>query len=131
MLIPIGTDRPHRPPLVTPILIGLNVLIFLGQLIYQRLNGEQAYYRALEPLMISGPGFQVWQLITYAFLHAGWLHVLGNMVALWVFGPDVEDRLTRPGFVIFYICGGMIAGGLHALFEKNPALGASGAVAAV
>jgi hypothetical protein len=53
------------------------------------------------------------------------------MLALWVFGPDVEDRLTRPGFVIFYLIGAMVAGGLHALFERNPALGASGAVAAV
>jgi tetratricopeptide (TPR) repeat protein len=53
------------------------------------------------------------------------------MLFLWVFGPNVEDRLTRMGFLAFYLVGGAVAGGAHALFEANPALGASGAVAAV
>lgn len=85
----------------------------------------------LEPLLVSGPGFKVWQLWTYAFLHASWWHVLGNMVVLWVFGPNVEDRLTRVGFVVFYLLGAAVSGASHALLQDNPALGASGAVSAV
>jgi membrane associated rhomboid family serine protease len=83
------------------------------------------------PLLVSGPEFQPWQPATYMFLHATWLHVLGNMLILWVFGPSVEDRLTRWGYLAFYLVGGMIAGGAHALLEMSPALGASGAVSAV
>src|SRR5690606_10854959 len=60
-----------------------------------------------------------------------WLHVLGNMLILWVFGTSVEDRLTRWWFLAFYLVGGAAAGAAHALLESSPALGASGAVAAV
>lgn len=132
MLIPFGTDRPlHRPSFITPLLIGINVALFLGQAILERKMDADQYQRLLEPLLVSGTHFRPWQPVTYAFLHAGWLHLLGNMLVLWVFGPNVEDRLTRAGFLAFYLVGGAVAGGAHALFEANPALGASGAVAAV
>ncbi len=131
MLIPIGTDRPlRRPPLVTPVLIGINIALYLCQAILEKSDPE-AYRRLLEPLLVSGPAFKPWQLITSAFLHASWWHVLGNMVVLWVFGPNVEDRLTRIGFVAFYLVGAAVSGGAHAIIENNPALGASGAVSAV
>jgi membrane associated rhomboid family serine protease len=131
MLIPIGTDRPlRRPPLVTPVLIGVNIAIFLCQAILEK-SDPVAYQRLLEPLLISGAGFRAWQLVTYAFLHAGWWHLLGNMLVLWVFGPNVEDRLTRGGFIAFYLVGAAISGGTHALLQDNPALGASGAISAI
>src|SRR5262249_20133954 len=82
-------------------------------------------------LLVGGAHFRPWTLVTHAFLHAGWLHLLGNMVFLWVFGPNVEDRFTRIGVLIFYLVGGAAAGGAHALLEASPALGAGGAIAAV
>jgi membrane associated rhomboid family serine protease len=73
----------------------------------------------------------IWTFVTYAFLHGGLMHILGNMVFLWVFGPNVEDRFGRIGFLAFYILGGVAAGVIHALGYPNPVIGASGAVAAV
>jgi membrane associated rhomboid family serine protease len=131
MLIPIGTDRPlHRPALITPLLIGINLALFIAQKLLERTDPER-YEHLLRPLLISGPDFRPWQPLTYAFLHADWLHVLGNMLILWVFGTSVEDRLTRWWFLAFYLVGGAAAGAAHALLEISPALGASGAVAAV
>jgi membrane associated rhomboid family serine protease len=68
------------------------------------------------------------------FLHGGWLHIAGNMLFLWVFGNNVEDRLGRPLFVGFYLLGGVAAAALQLAFDPSsavPSLGASGAVAAV
>jgi membrane associated rhomboid family serine protease len=75
--------------------------------------------------------FRWWNLLSYAVLHANLMHLLGNMVFLWVFGPNVEDRLGRIGYAAFYLFGAAIAGGLHILFDPHPVLGASGAIAAV
>lgn len=131
MVIPLGTDRPlRRPALVTPVLVALNIAIYLAQAIFQRVNPAE-YQSFLAPFLIDPNHFRPWQPITYAFLHADWLHLLGNMLFLWVFGVNVEDRLTRPGFVAFYLIGGAAAAGAHALLDDNPALGASGAIAAV
>jgi membrane associated rhomboid family serine protease len=68
------------------------------------------------------------------FLHGGWLHIAGNMLFLWVFGNNVEDRLGRVTFVLFYLLGGLAATGLQLAFGPNsvvPNLGASGAIAAI
>jgi len=73
----------------------------------------------------------VWTLLTYQFVHAGFLHILGNMLVLWVFGPAVEDRFGRWGFALFYLLGGVLAGLMHGVFSAHPVIGASGAVAAV
>jgi membrane associated rhomboid family serine protease len=68
------------------------------------------------------------------FLHGGWLHIAGNMLFLWVFGNNVEDRLGRLVFIVFYLLGGVAASALQLAFDPSsavPSLGASGAVAAV
>jgi membrane associated rhomboid family serine protease len=68
------------------------------------------------------------------FLHGGWLHIAGNMLFLWVFGNNVEDRLGRLGFVVFYVLGGLAATGLQLAFDPTsavPNVGASGAIAAI
>jgi membrane associated rhomboid family serine protease len=68
------------------------------------------------------------------FLHGGWLHLAGNMLFLWVFGNNVEDRLGRIGFVVFYVLGGLAATALQLAFDPNsavPNVGASGAIAAI
>ena len=61
-----------------------------------------------------------WQFLTYAFLHAGFMHILGNMLFLWVFGPNVEDRFGRIGFLVFYLTGGAVAGGARAPPHDEP-----------
>ncbi|HLB61753.1 MAG TPA: rhomboid family intramembrane serine protease [Actinomycetota bacterium] len=77
-----------------------------------------------------------WSLSIFVamFLHGGWMHIAGNMLYLWVFGNNVEDRLRPIGFVVFYLLGGITASGLQLAFDENsaiPSLGASGAIAAV
>jgi membrane associated rhomboid family serine protease len=73
-------------------------------------------------------------VLTSMFLHGGWLHILGNMLFLWVFGDNVEDRLGKVSFLAFYLVGGVVAGALQFVFAPEstiPNVGASGAVAAV
>ena len=74
-----------------------------------------------------------WTYLSYAFLHdrGGVLHIIFNMLILWVFGPIVEDRLRRTGFIAFYLGGAVIAGVTHGLSGGGPVIGASGAVTAV
>jgi len=134
MMIPLDSDRPlSRPKLITPILVMLNLAVFLAGQTMSVGGGQSAQVEAATQwaMLHPGPSFQWWTLITYTFLHAGWLHLLGNMVILWVFGPNVEDKFGRIWFTLFYFAGGAAAGGLHVLFEKSPVVGASGAIAAV
>ncbi|HEX2838540.1 MAG TPA: rhomboid family intramembrane serine protease [Phycisphaerales bacterium] len=130
MIIPLGTDRPSlRPMLVTPLLIGLNVMVFVALAAVAARNPDQA--EAIRgPLLLDPHAFKWYQPLTSAFLHAGFWHIAGNMLFLWVFGPNIEDRLGRLWFLLFYVGGAYAAGGLHALFEDARALGASGAVSA-
>src|SRR3954467_15693040 len=131
MLIPLGTDRSlRRPTTVNLALVGLNVALFVAGQLLERIDPK--LFATIQEHLLLDPGrFRWWNLITYAFLHAGFMHLLGNMVFLWVFGPNVEDRFGRVGYAAFYLVGAAIAGGLHCLFEPRPVLGASGAVAAV
>jgi membrane associated rhomboid family serine protease len=73
-------------------------------------------------------------ILVAMFLHGGWLHIAGNMLYLWIFGNNVEDRLGRVAFVVFYLLGGLAAAGLQLAFDPTsviPSLGASGAIGAV
>jgi membrane associated rhomboid family serine protease len=73
-------------------------------------------------------------LITSQFLHGGWFHLLGNMLYLWIFGNNVEDRFGRVGFLVFYLAGGVLAGLSQVAIDPGsaiPTIGASGAIAAV
>jgi membrane associated rhomboid family serine protease len=72
-------------------------------------------------------------LLTSQFLHGGWLHLLGNLLYLWIFGNNVEDRLGRAGFLLFYLAGGILAGLAQVAVDPSstaPTIGASGAIAA-
>jgi membrane associated rhomboid family serine protease len=73
-------------------------------------------------------------VLTAMFLHGGWSHVLGNMLFLWIFGNNIEDRLGRPRFIVFYLLGGLAAAALQFAVSPTsdvPNIGASGAIAAV
>ncbi|PCI01840.1 MAG: hypothetical protein COB76_00460, partial [Alphaproteobacteria bacterium] len=80
---------------------------------------------------ISRHNFHFWQPISSAFLHAGFMHIFGNMLFLLAFGPSVEDRFGRFGFTLFYLFGGAASGLAHIAVSDYPAVGASGAIAAV
>ncbi|MEX0652673.1 MAG: rhomboid family intramembrane serine protease [Phycisphaeraceae bacterium] len=142
MFFPIRTDRRlKRTPWVNYGLIAANVLIFLFTyrqvmsfgLPEYRIMTRGELFNALPVLRyyLWPEEPHLWQFVTYQFLHADWMHLLGNMVFLWVFGNAVEDRLGRLGYLSFYLAGGVVAGLGHAYMELTPVLGASGAVAGV
>ncbi|MFI4862345.1 MAG: rhomboid family intramembrane serine protease [Phycisphaerales bacterium JB063] len=82
-------------------------------------------------LMLHKHGTLGWQFLTYQFMHGGFLHLIGNMIFLWVFGNNVEDRLGKLGYLFFYLSAGVFAGLGHWLTSDAPVLGASGSVAGV
>lgn len=131
MLIPLGTDRPKkRRSLIVPVLFGLNLGVFLIQLLLRSSAPDSA--EALERFgAVWGRDLHWWTPVTSAFLHADFWHIFGNMLALVVFGPPVEDRFGRVGFSAFYLFGAIGSGLAHAAFSASPAIGASGAIAGV
>lgn len=131
MLLPLGTDRARkRPTVVTYWLIYVCTVVFVTQFVLR--HSAPALDVRLETAMTFQPAAPtLLGLFGYQFLHANLLHLLGNMLFLWVFGPLVEDRFGRIGFAAFYLVGGMVAGGVHALSSNAPVIGASGAISAV
>ena len=136
MFIPIRSDRPLRtPPYVNYALIAINVLIF--GFTAQAFSGLELT-RAHDFMLWKHPNpdsdiiiTKLWQFITYQFLHASPMHLIGNMIFLWVFGNAVEDRLGKFGYLFFYLSMGVLAGIGHWLTSGAPVLGASGSVAGV
>ncbi len=132
MFIPIGTDRPRkRPTVVTYWLIGLTTLAYVAQEIAIRSMGPEQIPRLLDALALARSPLHPWGLVTYQFLHGGLMHLLGNMLFLFVFGPNVEDRRGRVGFLALYLVGGGVAGLAHTFASPAPVIGASGAIAGV
>lgn len=131
VLIPLGTDRPlARPTVVTFGLLAINVAVFITGIAIAKADPDR--WRSLEAMLVLSPHSpRAWSWVTYAFLHQGFWHIAGNMLSLWVFGPNVEDRFGRVGFLVFYLVGGAAAGGAHVLLNDSSVLGASGAIAAV
>jgi len=137
VLIPLGTERPSsRPAIITPALIGLTVVAYVAMAVLGAIDPEQALQTKRTFWVVGGPSFQWWQPMTSTLLHGGLLHLAGNMLFLWVFGPSVEDRFGRLGFLLLYLGSAMLSGALHALVAREhgmpiPAIGASGAIAGV
>lgn len=133
-MIPIGDDNSARrlTPVVTYVLIALNALVF-----FLELNGGEAFIQrwAFVPSrFLADPVGDLPTLFTSMFMHAGWVHLLGNMLYLWIFGDNVEDRLGHATFTVFYLlCGlGATFAQLAVSTGSNiPNLGASGAIAGV
>jgi membrane associated rhomboid family serine protease len=134
MFFPIGDDDTARRtfPLVTYALIALNVLFF-----FVELSGGDAFIRkwAFVPSrFLANPFSDFLTLFTSMFMHAGWLHLGGNMLYLWIFGDNVEDRFGPIKFTIFYLLCGLAATFTQLVFSLGsnvPNLGASGAIAGV
>lgn len=130
-MFPVSDVIPSRTtPFVTVGLIGLNALAFLYQLQLDDAALQQVVFeRGVVPATFSWP-----TVLTSMFLHAGWVHFLGNMLYLWIFGDNVEDRLGHGRYVLFYFaCGAAAALGQVAVHPSSPVpmVGASGAVAGV
>ncbi len=132
MLIPLGTERPSgKPALVTPFLMGLTIVSFVAMAVLTAMAPERATELERTFWVVGGEGFRWWQPLTSTLLHGGLLHLAGNMLFLWVFGPSVEGRFGRLGFIALYLGSAYFSGSLHALVSPAPAIGASGAIAGV
>ncbi len=137
-MFPIRDHNPSsRRPIVTIALIVANVVIFLGY--YPELSATQAGLMrffdswALVPNQVLR-GADPHTLLTSMFLHGGWMHLIGNMLFLWIFGDNLEDQLGHFGFLAFYLASGLAAGFGQILSDPSstvPMVGASGAIAGV
>jgi membrane associated rhomboid family serine protease len=127
----------RRTPVVTWTLIAINVVIFLYELSLGDNLDQFAMTWGAVPAYITDPAnhpMAFLTLITSMFLHGGWLHLIGNMVYLWIFGDNIEDTLGHRGYLLFYLAAG-VAAGLAQVFAAPsstiPGIGASGAIAGV
>lgn len=135
-MFPIRDHNPSgRRPYVTYLLIALNVAVFLAY--FPALQEPQLSYFfydwGMVPYYISN-GAGLHGLITHMFLHGGWMHLLGNMLFLFIFGDNMEDELGHLSFAVFYLLSGLAAAGLQYTADpvsQIPMVGASGAIAGV
>lgn len=136
-MIPLKDENPTKTfSFVTVAIIVINVLVFIYELsMGEQLEGKIALF-AVTPhniMHMSNPGVLL-TLITSLFFHAGFAHILGNMLYLWVFGNNIEDRLGHAKFILFYLSCGIVATLGHIITapdSKLPLIGASGAVSGV
>src|SRR5580658_9295728 len=143
-MIPLRDMTPCRSvPVMTLVLIVINLVVFLHQVSLPPAQAE-AFVRAygLVPmkvqLALAGRHYSLADallpLFTCMFLHGGWLHIIGNMWFLWIFGGNVEDRLGSLGYLGFYLVCGISSGLLQTLFSWGshlPSIGASGAISGI
>ena len=128
-MIPIGTDYKLRTrPLVNYVIVIINVAVF----VFIEKGGGQHGTQLVWQWLLHPDAPRIEQFFTSMFLHGTWMHLIGNMVFLWVFGNAVNDRLGQAGYLAFYLAGGVLAGlGYLLLSAHAPVLGASGAISAV
>ena len=143
--LPISDDNPtRRSPVVTVLLIGACVAVFLWQASLGGRAGTEAIYAfgfipavlfgyaELPPALAVVPGWAT--MFTAMFMHGGWMHLLGNMLYLWIFGNNVEDSMGRGRFLVFYLLCGVAAALAQSLADpasETPMVGASGAIGGV
>jgi len=138
-MIPLRDTIPSRTfPAINYLLMAANLACFLYELsLGSRLDGLLSTWGLVPARLFSlgaGPGRDMLTLATSMFLHAGWLHFLGNMLYLYIFGDNVEDRLGHLRYLVFYLLCGICAGLAQALVSPTmrvPMVGASGAIAGV
>ena len=132
LMVPLGdaSRRPTRFPVITISVVVVNVVVFLLEL----LGGDAfvAQWSVIPADIVAGRHWIT--ILTAMFMHASWSHIVGNMLFLWAFGPEVEDLMGPPRYLSMYLLGGVIAT-LAQVFagptSTVPNLGASGAIAAV
>ncbi len=137
-MIPLSDNvRGERAPIVTIALIVINATLFILESLLGPAADRLVYTFGVVPAQLV----QNWSnplswlpLITSMFLHGGWTHLIGNMLYLWVFGDNVEDRMGHTGFTIFYLLSGIVASLVQVVAAPQstlPTIGASGAIAGV
>jgi membrane associated rhomboid family serine protease len=131
-LIPLGdASRPQtRFAAVTVLIIVVNAFVFLQELTFG--NAFVWAWSAVPIRIVNGHHWIT--LLTSMFMHAGWMHIIGNMIYLWAFGREIENAMGGIRFLFFYLAGGIVAMTAQILgdpFSRIPTLGASGAIAAV
>jgi membrane associated rhomboid family serine protease len=144
MLLPLYDDNPNqRRPVVTVTLILINTLVFLYEIsLPDQALVELVYAAGFLPSRLIGgevpQGVEFlplpFTLVTHMFMHGGWMHLIGNMWFLWIFGDNVEDRLGHLRFLGIYLAWGWVAAAAQFLFGGDPSVpmvGASGAIAGV
>jgi membrane associated rhomboid family serine protease len=144
-VIPLRDANPTRRPARVTLAIVIAVGVAFGLELGLQARGDAAFEAAITTWgVVPGRLTAAWgrgeflsgesvTLLTSQFLHAGWLHLLGNLLYLWIFGNNVEDRLGRVGFLLFYLTGGVLAGLAQVAIDPTstiPTIGASGAIAA-
>ncbi len=136
-MFPIRDHNPSgRTPYVTYALMAANIVIFV--LYWLALPDERSLYQffrvwGMVPDMVTN-GNQYYTLVTSMFLHGGWLHLAGNMLFLYIFGDNMEDKMGHVGYLLFYIASGIGAAVIHLVsdpWSSVPTVGASGAIAGV
>jgi membrane associated rhomboid family serine protease len=137
-MIPIRDEIPTRKtPVVNYLLIAINILVFLYMLFMPESTLEAFFntYAMTPSHFVEGVTLaNAMTIFTSMFMHAGLAHIAGNMLYLWIFGDNVEDRLGHFGYLVFYLAGGVVASLTHILTNWGsdmPTVGASGAIAAV
>ena len=135
-MIPIGDDqvRGARAPIVNWALIAICTVVFVYELTLGEAGVERLFqaYGAVPAAVMQGQGLI--GLLTSMFLHGGWMHLIGNMLFLLVFGDNIEAVLGHIGYLAFYLVGGLAGGAAQVLAASSsevPVVGASGAIAAV
>ena len=135
IILPYRTNiRPRRTPYTNYALIAVNAFIFI--FLEYRINstGNLEFRPSVHQFMLTAVRPQLWQFLSYAFLHGGFMHIIGNMFFLYLFGNNVNDKLGHIGYLCFYLAGAVFSGIGHTIVHSSsiiPTLGASGAVAAV
>jgi membrane associated rhomboid family serine protease len=142
-MIPLRDDNPTRStPVVNVALIALCAIVFFWQLMLPAREAQRAVYLlGFIPAVFFGRADlpQHWippeqSIVTSMFMHGGWIHLIGNMLYLWIFGDNVEDRVGHARFVVFYLACGLVAAlaqGLPDMTSTVPMIGASGAISGV
>jgi len=124
------TRQPARRPVITVLIIAVNAIVFLLEL-----AGGDAFIQQWSVIPAEIAAGHHWvTLLTSMFMHGGWMHIIGNMVFLWAFGPEIEDAMGPFRYLAFYLLGGLVASlaQVAAMSSSSvPNLGASGAIAAV
>jgi membrane associated rhomboid family serine protease len=131
-LIPLGdaSRRPRQFAVVTTLIVLLNAYVFLKELM--RGDAFVSAWSVIPTRIVHGHGLIT--LLTSMFMHASWMHIIGNMVYLWAFGREIEVAMGGLRFLVFYLAGGVVAMLTQILgdpLSRIPSLGASGAIAAV
>lgn len=143
MFLPLYDDNPTvRPPIMTVLLIVVNALVFYltwsqGETYFAEITNSFGYTPGAYLAMGTGmhlPGWYYLTPLTSMFMHGSWMHLIGNMLFLWIYGNNIEDHFGHLRFLFFYLAAGLAAVTFFTIFNANsltPLVGASGAIAGV